>query len=134
MKKLFDTVKAWAMAIVFYALIAYTWVAMKFKRTKRRRPISPLELLQEEWINPLGLREYELVCKSGLSAETVSSVMNGAPITQEIANGLSRALGTTPQFWMNIQKAYDGRKIQQHYKAKIADAVRAYNKKENDTK
>ena len=71
------------------------------------RPIHPGEILREE------LAEIELSANAfaqalGVPANRISSILNGQrSITADSALRLSRYFGTTPEFWMNLQSAYD---------------------------
>ncbi len=70
--------------------------------------VHPGELLKYEFLEPMGLDVDSFARHIGVESETVADVCNEkAPITLEIALRLGRALGTTSQFWLNAQHAYD---------------------------
>lgn len=46
---------------------------------------------------------------SGLSADQINNIINEKEnITPEIAQGISRALGTSAETWLKLQKSFDG--------------------------
>jgi antitoxin HigA-1 len=73
-----------------------------------RPPTPPEEMLREEFIKPLGLTQAELADKLGMPRVAVNAIINGKrSITPGTAMRLAKALGTTPEFWMNGQIAVD---------------------------
>lgn len=69
---------------------------------------TPGEILREEFLRPLGISQYRLAKAIGKSQSAVSDIVNGRrSITAEMAWLLGSALGTTPQFWLNLQTTYD---------------------------
>ena len=68
---------------------------------------TPGEILLEEFLQPLGISQYRLAKAIGKPQSAVSDVVNGRrAITPEMAWLLSRALGTTPEFWLNLEATY----------------------------
>jgi addiction module HigA family antidote len=73
-----------------------------------RRPVSPGELLHEEFIVPLGLTQQEFADALGIDRPALNMIVNGKRrITPEMAIRLSIVLGTTPEFWLNAQMIND---------------------------
>ena len=73
-----------------------------------KNPTSPGEMLLEEFLKPLGLTQSALADHIGVSFKRINEIVNGRrAITPETAWLFSQALGTTPQFWMNLQTTYD---------------------------
>ena len=73
-----------------------------------RKPTSPGEILQEEYLDPLGLTQKELADHIGCDVKVVNRIVNGrTSVTAGMAVRLASALGTTPEFWMNAQQAVD---------------------------
>jgi antitoxin HigA-1 len=73
-----------------------------------RPPTPPGEMLLEEFIKPLGMTQTELADRIGVSFVRLNEIVNGRRgITPSTALRLARALGTTPQFWLNGQLALD---------------------------
>ena len=73
-----------------------------------RPPTHPGEMLLEEFLNPMKLSQVELARRMGVPIQRVNTLINGKRgITAQTALLLSRELKTTPEFWMNLQCAYD---------------------------
>ncbi len=73
-----------------------------------RPPTPPGEILLEEFLKPLGMTQSALAEKMGVPIRRVSMLINGKrSVTAEIAVLLSRALGTSPELWMNLQTGCD---------------------------
>ena len=70
--------------------------------------IPPGEMLLEEFLKPLGLRQTEAAERLGVSANRLNEVVLGKRrITADTALRLSRLLKTSPQFWMRLQADWD---------------------------
>ena len=75
---------------------------------KAHAPITPGEILQTEFLEPLGITPYRLAQATGLSQTRVSEVIRGRRrITPDTALRLSKALGLSDRFWLNVQLDYD---------------------------
>lgn len=69
--------------------------------------IHPGEFLRET-LDDLGLTQAAFANALGISPMRVSHLLKGdRPVTAELALRLGRALGQTPQYWLNLQTAYD---------------------------
>ena len=69
--------------------------------------IPPGEMLLEEFLKPLGLRQTQAAKQLGISANRLNEVVLGKRrITADTALRLSRLL-KTPQFWMRLQADWD---------------------------
>jgi addiction module HigA family antidote len=76
--------------------------------TMKRRPTPPGEMLLEEFLRPAGITQVELAARMGVPIQRVNAVIAGRrAVTAETAILLSRALGTTPALWLNLQIAVD---------------------------
>ena len=70
--------------------------------------IPPGEMLIEEFLKPLGLRQATAAERLGISANRLNEVVLGKRrITADTALRLSRLLNTSPQFWMRRQANWD---------------------------
>lgn len=75
---------------------------------ENRIATHPGEILKWEFLAPVGLTQSALAKHIGIPLQRVNEIIRGKRgITPETAWLLSQALGTTPQFWMNLQDAYD---------------------------
>jgi addiction module HigA family antidote len=73
-----------------------------------RIPTHPGEILAEEYLKPLRLTQVALAGHLGISVQRVNELVRGKRVvTAQTAWMLSEALGTTPQFWVNLQTAHD---------------------------
>lgn len=73
-----------------------------------RKPTSPGEILNEEFLVPMGLTQKELADHIGCDIKVINRIINErTSVTAEMALKLSSALKTTPDFWLNAQKALD---------------------------
>jgi addiction module HigA family antidote len=77
-------------------------------RERRRAPAHPGGILKRLYLDALSLSNSQLACSIGVSRKTVSKIVNEkSSITPDTALRLSRALNTTPDLWLNLQKNYD---------------------------
>ena len=75
---------------------------------KTRPPTPPGEVLAEEFLAPMGMTQGQLAEKMGVPIQRVNMVVNGRrAITADTALLLARIFGTSPEFWMNLQAAWD---------------------------
>lgn len=73
-----------------------------------RRPSIPGEILRDEFLTQYEITQDELAKAMGVSRFRVNEIVNGKrAITAETAILLSKALGTSSKFWMNLQTAVD---------------------------
>ncbi len=73
-----------------------------------RVPTHPGEILREEFLVPLGRTQVALAEHLGIPLQRINEIVRGKRgITPETAWLLAQAFGTTPQFWLNLQTAYD---------------------------
>lgn len=73
-----------------------------------RCPTHPGNILKEDYLRPLSITIKDMAKTLGVSSKTISRIINerGA-VTPDMALRLSRALDTTPDLWLNLQKKYD---------------------------
>ena len=75
---------------------------------KNRTPTHPGIILLEEFLRPLGVTQVAFAGHIGVSVQRVNELIRGKRgMTPETAWLLSQALGTTPQFWVNLQANHD---------------------------
>lgn len=78
-----------------------------------RTPAHPVTsvgvILDEEFLEPLGITQDGLAKAMGVTSETIKELCsNRRRVTAETAFLLAQALGTTPTFWLNLQRFNDG--------------------------
>jgi antitoxin HigA-1 len=70
-------------------------------------PIHPGDFLAET-LNELGLSQAQFARLIGVSPMRVSHIINhNRPVTAELALLFGQAFGQAPQYWLNLQAAYD---------------------------
>lgn len=75
---------------------------------RNRKPTSPGEILQEEFLKPLKITQKALANHLGCDYKVINRIINErSSLTPEIATKLAMAFETTPDFWMNAQIAVD---------------------------
>lgn len=73
-----------------------------------RQPTHPGEILLEEFLKPMGVSQVEFANNINVPIQRINTIINGKRgITAETAILVSKQLNTTPEFWMNLQTAYD---------------------------
>ena len=74
----------------------------------RLSSITPGELLQEEFLEPLGISQYRLAKAIGVPASRISEIITGQrAITADTDLRLCRVLGLSPGYWLRAQAAHD---------------------------
>ncbi len=79
-------------------------------RTKstRHRPIHPGEVLNHEFLEPLGISMYLLAKDTGMPADRIGRLVRGTrAFSADTALRLAAYFKTTAEFWMNLQARYD---------------------------
>ncbi|MGL6134197.1 MAG: HigA family addiction module antitoxin [Prochlorococcaceae cyanobacterium] len=75
-----------------------------------RKPISPGEVLKEEFLEPMGISVYRLCKDTGLGQTQVGEILRGKrAITDEADAVLCKYLGLKRGFWRRMQISYDAR-------------------------
>lgn len=75
---------------------------------KYRVPSHPGEILQEQFLEPLGFTAAALAEHLGLPVEHVAEIVRGErAVTPQIAWLLAQAFDTTPELWTNLQANYE---------------------------
>jgi len=71
-------------------------------------PVSPGELLWEEFMSPMGLSRYRLAKEIGVPAQRIGDVVNGKrSITADTDLRLCRFFGLSDGYWLRAQAAFD---------------------------
>lgn len=90
------------------------------KKGERLPPVTPGEVLNEEFLKPLNLSQNALSLALRVPATRIGTIINdGRAITADTALRLSRYFGTTPEFWMNLQTQYELEKARRQSLAQI---------------
>ena len=68
---------------------------------------TPGEMLLEEFLIPMGISQYRLAQAIHKPQSAISDIVHGRrAISTEVAWLLAQALGTTPEFWLNLEMTY----------------------------
>ncbi|MCD6151032.1 MAG: HigA family addiction module antidote protein [Deltaproteobacteria bacterium] len=75
---------------------------------KKLEPITPGEILLEEFLKPMGLSQYRLAKEIGVPAQRISEIVAGRrSITADTDLRLCRFFGLSNGYWLRAQAAYD---------------------------
>jgi len=71
-------------------------------------PVHPGEILLEEFLETLGVSQYQLAKEVGVPARRINEIVHGQRrVSADTALRLARYLGTSERFWLNLQSRYD---------------------------
>ena len=71
-------------------------------------PIHPGAILRDMYLEPLSLTITDLAARIGVARRTVSLLINEhTGVSAEMALRLSKAFGTSPELWLNLQQKHD---------------------------
>jgi addiction module HigA family antidote len=74
----------------------------------RLPPVHPGDVLRHDFLEPLGLSAHALAIALRVPPNRITAILAGErAVTAETALRLARHFGTSPGFWLNLQKAYD---------------------------
>ena len=97
-----------------------------------RTPIHPGEHLAEE-LEELKMSAAELARQIDVPVNRVTEIINGQrSITADTAIRLGHWFGTSPEFWLNLQKLYELRVAQKEIGANVEKLPRLSDRKPND--
>ena len=71
-------------------------------------PVTPGELLLEDFLKPMGISQYRLAKETGIPAQRIGSIVAGKrSITADTDLRLCRFFGLTDGYWLRAQAAHD---------------------------
>jgi len=89
-------------------------------------PVTPGEILKEEFLAEYGLSQSQLAKAIGISPNRIAEIIgNRRRITADTALRLSLYFGNSPEFWMNLQTHYDLKKARQSLKPEDAKRIKS---------
>ena len=72
------------------------------------KPVHPGEVLQEEFLKPMGLSQNQIALALRVPARRINEIVHGnRRITADTALRLARYFGMSPRFWLGLQMDYD---------------------------
>lgn len=75
---------------------------------QKLNPVTPGELLREEFLKPMGLSQYRLAKEIGVPAQRIGEIVSGKrSITADTDLRLCRFFGLSNGYWLRAQVAYD---------------------------
>jgi addiction module HigA family antidote len=89
-------------------------------------PITPGEMLREEFLAEYGLSQNQLAKAVGISPNRISEIVNNRRrITADTALRLGLYFGNSPEFWMNLQTHYELKMARRSLKSEEARRIKA---------
>ncbi|OGQ05207.1 MAG: addiction module antidote protein, HigA family [Deltaproteobacteria bacterium RIFCSPLOWO2_01_44_7] len=80
---------------------------------KMLKSIHPGEILEEEFLKPMGISQSKLARDIQVPHRRVNEIIRGKRnVSPDSAMRLSRYFGTSAEFWLNLQTTYDLRILQ----------------------
>lgn len=71
-------------------------------------PVTPGELLKEEFLEPMGISQYRLAKEIGVPAQRIGQIIAGKrSVTADTDLRLCRFFGLSNGYWLRAQAAYD---------------------------
>ena len=95
--------------------------------TEKLKPITPGEILLEEFLIPNAISQEQLSRDIDVPKSRILAIVHGRrSITADTALRLSAFFGTTAQFWLNLQDSYDLRILRQTSWPDIEPRIRKF--------
>ncbi len=94
------------------------------KTKKRLDPVTPGDLLWEEFLVPMGISRYRLAKEIGVPAQRIGDIVMGKrAITADTDLRLSRFFGLSEGFWLRAQAACDLESTRSSIEAELSKIV-----------
>ena len=95
--------------------------------TKTLSPITPGDILLEEFLKPMNITQSQLSKDICVPANRVSQVIHGKrEITADTALRLGKYFGIEPEFWLNLQMRYNMKIARNKIAKKLEKEVKVY--------
>ena len=93
-------------------------------KERKLTPITPGEILSEEFLKPLKMNAHQLALALRVPANRITAIIEGKrAISGDTALRLARYFEMSPEFWFNLQSQYELRKAEDELAEKIAREV-----------
>ena len=100
-------------------------MARNLRIPTHRRPPTPGEMLNEEFLKPLGITQSDFAKRIQTSLPRLNEIINGRRgVTPDTAMRFARATGMSASFWLNLQQLVDLYAAEHSPKAKEIDRIR----------
>lgn len=91
------------------------------------RLIHPGEMLEEEFLKPMGISQYRLAIDIGVPPRRINEIVHGKRrISADTALRFSRYFGNSAKFWMNMQAWYDLEVEKDKLETRLVKEVKVY--------
>lgn len=101
---------------------------------KKLSPITPGEILLEEFLEPLGISQAKLARDIHVPANRVNQIINGKrEISTDTALRLGKYFGIEPEFWLNLQMRFNMKIVKEKTGKQIDKEVKKYFPPNNQT-
>lgn len=95
----------------------------------KRRPTTPGAMLVDEFLTPLGMTQTEFARRIGVTHARLNEIINGKRgVTVDTALRFAKALGTSAEWWLNMQLVVDLYDALHSKRAKEIDRIRPIEK------
>ena len=93
--------------------------------SRKHQPVHPGEVLELDFMAPLGISAYRLAKETGISAQHLGRIIKGTrSLSAEVALRLARYFGTSAQVWMGLQAHYELDKAEEESGREIRSRVK----------
>ncbi|HWB53104.1 MAG TPA: HigA family addiction module antitoxin [Tepidisphaeraceae bacterium] len=93
---------------------------------KKLIPITPGEILLEEFLKPMDLSQNQLAKAIGVPTGRINDIVRGKRgITRDTAARFAVYFGTSPDLWINLQARYDSKIAQRELVPAVAKFIRS---------
>jgi addiction module HigA family antidote len=90
-------------------------------------PVTPGEMLREEFLREYGLSQNQLAKAIGISPNRIAEIINNRRrISADTALRLGLYFGNSAEFWLNLQTHYDLKMARRQLPAEDAERIRAH--------
>src|SRR3989441_5823689 len=94
-------------------------------KSRLLRDITPGEILNEEFLKPMGISHYRLAKDIGVPPRRINEIVKGQrAITADTALRLGRYFRMAPEFWLNLQSHYDLEQEQERLAGRLQREVK----------
>ncbi len=91
--------------------------------------ITPGEILEEEFLKPMGITQYRLARDIGVPPRRINEIVNGQrAISADTALRLGRYFHMSPQFWLNLQTHYDLEQAELQLGVRLEKEIKTFGK------
>ena len=94
-------------------------------KSKLLANVTPGEILQEEFLRPMGITQYRLAKDIGVPPRRINEIVKGLrAITADTALRLGRYFAMSPEFWLNLQTHYELEQEQERVAGRLEREVK----------